>query len=157
MNDLARQAANIADGWDVDVTEVAEIIERHGTLVSHEELERLRAYERELEAVSNILTNVHPMGAVKTIGMREAATALGEVLEKQAVSHEDAALLREVKRLENAIRNGSPYSLVDLISFDTDEKRWKVGIDAPRAIYCGGGDTLTAALSSALDAAEVPS
>jgi ribulose-5-phosphate 4-epimerase/fuculose-1-phosphate aldolase len=67
MNDLARQAANIADGWDVDVTEVAEIIERHGTLVSHEELERLRAYERELEAVSNILTNVHPMGAVKTI------------------------------------------------------------------------------------------
>lgn len=41
--DLARQAAElIAGGWDVDVTEVAEIIERHGVLVSHEDAETLK-------------------------------------------------------------------------------------------------------------------
>lgn len=157
MTDLAKKAARLIvdsrEDWDSEneaLCDVQDHIEGVGVLISHERLAELNAYEAELQAVRNILQNVHPMGTAKHIGLRESATALAEVVEKQVVSHEDAALLRQVRRALARVDKLTIELLrtgefrVEVIS--EHELRRAVEIDADA----------TASLKSALDAAGVP-
>lgn len=74
------------------------------------------------------------------------------------VSHEDAALLREVKRMMVSITESDRRaSFIDYIGYAMDETHWKVAYDGQVSeTIVGFGDTLTEALKLALDAAGVP-
>lgn len=74
------------------------------------------------------------------------------------VSHEDAELLRHVKRMAAAI-TASELNLgfIDFIGYTMDGTQWKVAYNgAAKETAVGRGDTITDALKSALDAAGVP-
>jgi hypothetical protein len=83
----------------------------------------------------------HVIGAIEEVGT--------------LVSHEDAVLLREVKRMRDQMNLRSTRFCEFAIN-TMGESRWRVRYDWGTDSQVGRGDTLTEALSSALDAAGVP-
>lgn len=83
----------------------------------------------------------HVIGAIEEVGT--------------LVSPEDAELLRQVKRMEIDMDSDRSHAL-DVIERMRIGPPWKVRYDGANGWQTGRGDTLTAALKSALDAAGVP-